>query len=208
VAGRIFEQAPQEYHFRPSRLWDVQQEELLKILQKTIQGLADFDPTGGWRPLAFELQFGLGDSPPLVMGSEILLHGLVDRVDVNPQGMLRIIDYKSGSSHLATQDLIDGRRLQLPIYALAAEQALKPGTTAEGFYWTLFQGKASPLKLSTFECELGTGPQAAFRLAESHVEGIVGLIRQGAFEPQPPQGGCPEYCPAAAWCWHFTPGRS
>ena len=207
VAGRIFEQAPQEYHFRPSLLWDVQQEELLKILQKTIQGIADFDPNGGWRPLAFELQFGLGDSPPLVMGMGILLHGLVDRVDVNPQGMLRIIDYKSGSSHLAPQDLIDGRRLQLPIYALAAEQTLTPGLAVEGFYWTLFQGKVSPLKLSTFECELGTGPRAAFDLAESHVEAIVGLIRQGAFEPRPPQGGCPEYCPAAAWCWHFTPGR-
>jgi len=208
VAGHIFEQAPQEYHFRPSLLWDVQQEELLKILQKTIQGIADFDPNGGWRPLAFELQFGLGDSPPLVMSMGILLHGLVDRVDVTPQGLLRIIDYKSGSSHLAPQDLINGRRLQLPIYALAAEQALQRGSAVEGFYWTLFQGKVSPLKLSTFECELGTGPQAAFDLAEFHVKTIVGLIRQGAFEPVPPQGGCPEYCPAAAWCWHFTPGRS
>jgi hypothetical protein len=208
VAGRIFASAPANYQFRPSPLWDVQQEELLKVLVKTIQGIADFDPDGGWRPIAFECKFGLDGTPPLVLDLEILLHGVVDRVDVNPQGLLRIIDYKAGSSHLSPLDLVEGRRLQLPIYAMAADQALRLGIPIEGFYWTLFQGKASTLKLSTFKCDFGSGIQAAFDLAEAHVATIVGLIQHGAFEPEPPPGGCPDYCPAAAWCWHFTPGRS
>ena len=132
-----------------------------------------------------------------VDGGEIRLHGVVDRVDINPAGELRVIDYKSGSSHLAAQDLIDGRRLQLPLYALAARQALRLGEPVEGFYWKLFQGEASSLKLSRFQGEAGSGPEAAFAVATGHVAAIVCGIRQGDFAPHPPQGGCPSYCPAS-----------
>ena len=153
VARRVFATAPQDYQFRPSPLWETQQAELLLVLEATIQGIADLNAEQGWRPLAFEAKFGMGGQPPLVLhtsAGEIRLHGLVDRIDVNPDGKLRVIDYKSGSSHLAPGDLIDGRRLQLPIYALAASQALGLGEPAEGFYWKLFQGGASSLKLSSF----------------------------------------------------------
>ena len=113
-----------------------------------------------------------------------------------------MIDYKSGSSHLSPQDLVDGRRLQLPIYALAANQALGLGEAVEGFYWKLFQKGASALKLSQFKSEDGTGPEAAFSVATDHIKTIVTHIRQGSFQPLPPQGGCPSYCAAASWCWH------
>jgi hypothetical protein len=95
----------------------------------------------------------------------------------------------------------------LPLYALAAEQALGLGEPVEGFYWKLFQGEASALKLSRFVCEAGDGPQAAFQVATRAVASIVAGIRRGSFEPRPPQGGCPSYCPAAAWCWHYQPER-
>jgi hypothetical protein len=175
-----------------------------------VQGIAAFDPEGGWLPQAFECKFGLEGQPPLRLPSEsgeIRLHGIVDRVDVNSKGELRIIDYKSGGSHLTPQDLIDGHRLQLPLYALAASQALGLGKPVEGFYWKLFQGEPSSLKLSRFKCESGAGPQAAFDMATSYVIGSVSGIRQGSFSPQSPQGGCPEWCVAANWCWHYLPAR-
>ncbi len=210
VARAIFETAPEIYGFRPSLLWEVQQSELLLILEATIQNIADFDPGSQWRPLAFEAKFGMQGQPALSIatpGGEIRLHGVIDRIDANPQGQLRVIDYKSGGSHLTAQDLLEGRRLQLPIYALAATQALGLGEAAEGFYWKLFQGEASSLKLSNFQCEAGSGPQAAAAVAAGHVAAFVTAIRQGQFSPLPPKGGCPSYCPAAAWCWHFLPSR-
>jgi ATP-dependent helicase/DNAse subunit B len=206
AARRVFATAPQDYQFRPSPLWETQQAELLLVLEATIQGIADLNAEQGWRPLAFEAKFGMQGKPPLVLhttAGEIRLHGLVDRIDVNPDGKLRVIDYKSGSSHFAPGDLIDGRRLQLPIYALAASQALGLGEPAEGFYWKLFQGGASSLKLSSFQSDLGSGPEAAFQVATDHIAAIVSGIRQGSFPPVPPQGGCPSYCPAIAWCWHY-----
>jgi hypothetical protein len=77
------------------------------------------------------------------------------------------------------------------------------GEPIEGFYWKLFQQGASALKLSQFQSDLGTGPEAAFTLATDHIETIVSHIRQGSFQPSPPQGGCPSYCAAASWCWHY-----
>jgi hypothetical protein len=210
VARQVFANAPQQFKFRPSPLWEVQQDELLLVLQATIEGIASLDPQNDWRPLAFELVFGMGQQPPLCISSgvgEIRVHGLVDRVDINPNGELRVIDYKSGGSHLTPQDLIDGRRLQLPLYALAANRALGLGNPVEGFYWKLFQRQPSSLRLASFQGEDGTGAHAAFSQAIKHVEVIVKSIRQGAFEPKPPQGGCPDYCAAAAWCWRYQAVR-
>ena len=156
AARRVFATAPQDYQFRPSPLWETQQADLLLVLEATVHGIADLDPDQGWRPLVFEAKFGMGGQPPLVLhtaSGDIHLHGLVDRIDINSRGELRVIDYKSGSSHLSPSDLIDGRRLQLPIYALAASHALKLGEPVEGFYWKLFQGGASALKLSSFQSE-------------------------------------------------------
>jgi len=101
VAKRMFAEAPQTYEFRPTLLWEIQQEELLVILEAAVQGIADLEE--GWKPLAFECKFGLEGQPPLRLQSqagEIRLHGLVDRVDINEDGEIRVIDYKSGGSHL------------------------------------------------------------------------------------------------------------
>jgi hypothetical protein len=179
------------------------------VLEAAVQGIADLDPESGWRPLAYEAKFGLDGNPPLRLpskGGEIRLHGVVDRVDVNSNGGLRVIDYKSGGSHLTSRDLVEGQRLQLPIYAMAANQALGLGEPVEGFYWKLFQKAQSSLKLSSFEYEGGAGPQAAFSLAASYIEATVSGIRQGIFSPTAPRDGCPDWCTAAAWCWHYQTG--
>ncbi|MBI9051785.1 MAG: PD-(D/E)XK nuclease family protein [Anaerolineaceae bacterium] len=205
VARLVFEEAPKNYQFRPSPLWETQQAELLLILEATVKGIAEMDVDQNWKPLAFEAKFGMSGQPALILqtsGGDIRLHGLIDRIDINPQGDLRVIDYKSGGSHLSPIDFIEGRRLQLPIYALAASQALNLGKPVEGFYWKLFQRGASALKLSKFESDLGSGPEAAFAMAVDHIEKIVNHIRKGHFQPTPPPGGCPEYCAASAWCWH------
>ncbi len=206
IARGVFERAPLELGFRPSLLWQAEQEQLLQALTKTVQALANEDSGAGWRPQAFELPFGRGGTAPLairVEGETILLHGVVDRVDVDPNGRLRIIDYKTGGSHLSKQDLILGRRLQLPLYALALRDALGMGEPAEGLYWTLLKGEAGSLKLSSFTNGAATGPQAAIDTALGHLTRIVQGIRQAQFPPIPPKGGCPSYCPARGWCWRF-----
>ena len=200
-AHKVFATAPIDYGFRPSALWDAQQRELEDKLRETINALAEV--TGDFTPRYFEQKFGLGN-PPLILrsndGEEIRLHGYIDRLDVDPHGHLRVIDYKASGSPISAKDLDKGKRLQLPLYALAAREALQLGEVASGFYWHMLQAKASSFKLEKYE----GGSDAAFARVQQHVIDHVHHIRAGQFQPIPPDEGCPSYCPAIAFCWRYT----
>ena len=102
----------------------MQQSELTGTLSQTITVLSEISQ--GYTPRHFEPRFGMGN-PSLTLQTEIgkvRLHGYIDRIDESPDGSLRIIDYKAGSATISSRDLEDGRRLQLPIYALAARMPL------------------------------------------------------------------------------------
>ena len=200
VTRSVFATAPIDYGFRPSALWDAQQHELEEALRQTINALTE--ASAGFTPRYFEQKFGMGN-PSLILraddGTEIRLHGYIDRVDADQQGRLRVIDYKASGAAISAKDLEAGKRLQLPLYALAAQEALQLGDVASGFYWHILQGKASSFKLEKYP----DGLDAAFKLVKQHVSDHVRNIRAGQFQPVPPEGGCPSYCPAVAFCWRY-----
>ena len=201
-AHKVFATAPIDYGFRPSALWDAQQRELEDKLRETIKALTEVSED--FTPRYFEQKFGLGN-PSLIVrsneGAEIRLHGYIDRLDVDPHGHLRVIDYKASGSPISAKDLDKGKRLQLPLYALAAREALQLGEVASGFYWHLLQAKASSFKLEKYE----GGIDVAFDAVKQRVIDHVQHIRAGQFQPVPPDEGCPSYCPATAFCWRYTP---
>jgi ATP-dependent helicase/DNAse subunit B len=200
VARQVFEAAPNEYGFRPTPLWEHQQQELTDVLRRTLNAL--IEAAEGYVPLVQELPFGLQGRPPLVLrgeGAEVLqLRGYIDRVDRGPDGRLRIIDYKAGSTAIAARDLANGRRLQLPLYALAAREALG-AIVAGGFYWHIGAAKPSSLTLEKFE----GGVAGAIETAVAHAVAIGAAVRGGQFAPQPPAEGCPASCPATAFCERY-----
>lgn len=204
VAQSIFATAPQDFGFRPSELWELEQAQFLVMLEDTVTALVK--ASEGWRPIAYEKAFGIKDNPPLEIeldGEKVRLRGVIDRIDQDADGNLRVVDYKTGSMHLSKEDLIQGRRLQLPLYALAAKEALKLGQVVEGLYWKIQAAEAASLKLSTFKSDSGEGIESALQTAKDHLVRILKGIRSGDFPPAPPKGGCPEYCPAAKWCWRY-----
>lgn len=207
IAATVFLEAPLKQGFRPSPLWEVEKSESLEKLRATIQALEDL--SAEWAPYSFEQQFGLENSPALSIdldGERLLLRGKIDRVDKDSAGHVRVIDYKTGGSNMSAADLLNGRRLQLPIYALAAGQALGLGQVVEGFYWKINDASSSSLKLSNFKEGSDKGPQAAYAVLLKHLKRIVHGIRAGDFPPKPPKGGCPGYCPAVQWCWRRQMG--
>ncbi|MDI9565824.1 MAG: ATP-dependent helicase/deoxyribonuclease subunit B [Chloroflexi bacterium ADurb.Bin120] len=206
-AASVFAQAPHKEVFRPSPLWEVEKDQFIAMLRKTIEAL--HAESMGWTPIRFEEKFGISNTPALVLdlgAEEVRLRGLIDRVDRNEFGGLRIIDYKTGGSNLSNKDLISGRRLQMPIYAQAAQQALRLGTVKEGFYWQIRAAKPSSFKLSKFKNNQQKGPQAAYTIALDHIRRMLGDVRSGSFPPIAPGDGCPSYCPAVQWCWRYQPG--
>ncbi|MEW6754248.1 MAG: PD-(D/E)XK nuclease family protein [Candidatus Latescibacterota bacterium] len=197
VAAEVFAAAPHAHGFRPTALWQQQQAELLGILETTVRALDA--QSAGWTPRLLEQRFGFG-SPPLVVrtdAGEVRLHGYIDRVDVDATGRLRVVDYKAGGSPIRPADLAAGRRLQLPLYALAAREALGLGEVAAGLYWHIGRAEASDLRLEGF----AGGVPGALETAVRHLAAHVAHIRAGRFLPRPPEGGCPTYCPATAFCW-------
>jgi len=202
TAQKVFADAPAEYGFRPTALWTQQQDELLRVLEKTIEELNKISV--GFTPRTMEARFGMGN-PSLVLktsAGDVRLHGYIDRLDSAPDGSLRVIDYKAGSTPISASHLKEGRRLQLPIYAMAARDALGLGEISGGFYWHIQKAEASSLKLEKFE----GGVEAAFAIAVEYIGRHVTGIRAGHFEPKAPSDGCPSYCPAVNFCWRYKGG--
>lgn len=115
---------------------------------------------GAFRPIQGEVGFGRpGDPLPALTitasnGSCFHVCGIVDRLDgFSPENgdadYLRIVDYKSGDTVFNFTELVNGIRLQLPLYAAAMEAGLdaerklslnpcfpaKEDSTTAGFYY-------------------------------------------------------------------------
>ncbi|MBR5948012.1 MAG: PD-(D/E)XK nuclease family protein [Clostridia bacterium] len=109
---------------------------------------------GKFRPYATELRFGGRDDelPALEIessgGTVFKIRGVIDRIDIlsgktaedangKPEGYFRIVDYKTYSSPFNFTDLVNGLKVQLPLYALAVRAALdaEGSMDAAGMYY-------------------------------------------------------------------------
>ena len=197
IADPLLATAPEKEGFRETPWWEQTRREIVDNVATTVRKLAGED----YRFYRAELSFGFSDRPLVLEkeGDRLRLRGFIDRVDRASDGRLRLIDYKlAGKASYSQAAFEKGRRLQLPLYVRAVEEALELGEVADGFYWHVQAGEPSGFTLrSAGEESLKTA--AAF--AWEAVEGI----RSGQFIPHPPAGGCPDYCPAASFCWRYTP---
>ena len=145
--ARAFRHAPQRYGFRPDALWQQEQAELSRMLAVLVRWECEQNGAAPpFQPFRQELRFGMPGSelpalsitgqaggPPGQADFEFLLHGVIDRLDRDEQGRLRLIDYKSGSTSYSKPDMARGLAFQSPFYALAAEQLLHE-QVAESYY--------------------------------------------------------------------------
>ncbi|MCU0647883.1 MAG: PD-(D/E)XK nuclease family protein [Gemmatimonadaceae bacterium] len=144
---------------------------------------------------ATELSFG-GERRAAVLalpdGSALALRGSIDRVDRLADASWRIIDYKSGRAHGSAPDdiaLDGGRRLQLPLYAVAAEQILGGTVSVAEYRYATARGGG--------EREAAT---AADRDAlPAVVASLLDAMRDGEFFPTNSAADC-AYCDYATIC--------
>lgn len=202
VADEVLAEAPRRLGFRPSRLWQEEQARMRADVENTLRELAACSE--GWEPLGLELRFGMwGGAPPQPVraaeGGELLLRGVIDRADRNAAGEVRLIDYKLGSALITPAELLEGRRIQLALYAWAAQGVLKLGRVAGGFYWHVRAAKRSTLALEKVE----GGAQGAMLRAAEHACRAAAGVRNGAFAPQPAGDGCSPYCLGSEFCWRY-----
>jgi len=204
VAQAVLDAAPRREGFRETAWWQQTRGEIVDNVRRSLGALAELP--GDFVPVRTEAAFGLAGEPPLLVGEgqeRFTLHGFIDRVDRAVDGRVRVIDYKTGGPwSFGKSAIVKGKKLQLPLYALAARDALGLGEPAEGLYWHVLHAEPSGFTLSSFD----GGPQAAIDVAVANAWEAVRGARAGHFVPQPADGECPPYCPAAGFCWHYRPG--
>jgi ATP-dependent helicase/DNAse subunit B len=124
----------------------------------------------------FEADFALGGAD----GRTVPLRGIADRIDLLEDGRLRVVDYKSG-------ELWDkGRALQVPIYALCAQEQLHDAgggrrDVAEAGYITL--GGKQPFVAIVRDGDVDG--QATLDEARARVLAIIDDVAAGVFPPRP-----------------------
>jgi RecB family exonuclease len=124
----------------------------------------------------------------------IQLKGKADRIDLLADGSFRLIDYKLGWPPQRA------RALQLPIYALAAQQRLHE---RDGRSWTLgeaaylaFKGPKRVVPLFGPQND----PQKTLADAQQRVADVVDAIARGEFPPRPEDVFLCDSCSFAAVC--------
>ena len=136
---------------------------------------AMLDDDDSWRAehhaavLQSELRFGLGGAAPVVVdvpGGRVRMRGSADLVERTASGTLLVIDIKTGGAGrfrvLEDDPVAAGTKLQLPVYAYAAQQLLG-GDQVEAQYWFVRRdrGDRIPVALTddvkqTYASTLGT----------------------------------------------------
>ena len=156
-----------------------------------------------WLEYRLEGEFSLGSdsSTPLEAGGpstalgaarRVPLRGVADRIDLLEGGRLRVVDYKTGSAPERT------RALQVPIYALCAQERL---TSRDGHEWTVdeavyvsFAGKKAIVSVAEGD-DLKLLSTARERVFE-----LVDQINAGVFPPRPNDPIMCGYCAYSSVC--------
>jgi ATP-dependent helicase/nuclease subunit B len=208
-------------------LWKIEGQRLQRYASRYHGHWLEF--VAGWqkrgvepRPEFFEVSFGLppeeGEVPqqPLVIamdGVEVRISGRVDRVDVaelpDNQGVgFWIMDYKTGrGSRYTGTDLQEFRKLQLSLYALAAESVLLRDRQARPLgmaYWLVLEsGVKMALPSSRQQTAWFDEPEAwqkVRQVLQRWVVELVSGIRRGAFPLKPRSHDCTATCDFSEIC--------
>jgi len=142
-----------------------------------------------WLEYRLEGSFSLG----VVDGRRVPLRGVADRIDLLDGNRLRVIDYKTGSAPER------GRALQVPIYALCAQERLtersgQPWGVDEALYIS-FAGKKAVVRVARDGGDLD--PLTA---ARDRVFALIDRISAGEFQPRPHDPMICSYCAYSTVC--------
>jgi RecB family exonuclease len=165
---------------------------------------------GELRPRLIEASFGDGEGaerPALPLG-DLLLHGVIDRVDVTPDGRAGIVyDYKTSSSVTAGAKLAEEGKLQLQLYAEALRRQWRIEPLGGLYHQLGGPGDPRPRGFVAAREEATKGldltgtdvldPEEVRDLVAAGVSTArerAAAMRAGAIGRKPNQGRCPKWC--------------
>lgn len=98
---------------------------------------------GSIKEAAFEAPFRRGGSiPPIEIdagGEKVYIEGIIDRIDILPDGSVKVIDYKSGSEKFSVKEAKAGWKLQLMLYLKAGLEYGRQHRQPAGVFYFLIE---------------------------------------------------------------------
>jgi ATP-dependent helicase/nuclease subunit B len=199
--------APEWYHFKPSSLWQIEKKTVFRQIDKLIR--VDFSAdspfnkvlSGERRVWQTEYDFTQGRAVKVPIGElgELVLGGRIDRIDAVGNQLI-VVDYKSGSTKINTEEMYEGRNFQMMVYILALQHLLNPDEwqVAGGFFWHTPNASASGV------FKFSPNDEMALQEAQNKLSRYIKLSRQAIFpvrasQPETPSQ-CTRYCPYYQLC--------
>jgi len=182
-------------------MWDLARTTIERELHQFLKRDDEYRAAGGWVPERVELEFGPGHGEPVSLElpgqRSVSFKGYIDRVDMASDGSLSVTDYKTGLAKevdgLTGDPVLNGRKLQLPLYGLAARNQFGDRPVRVAYWFVSEKGK---FKWVTNQL----GPPILDRFRDV-VTVLVDGIEAGMFPARPGNGGsnC-TYCSFQAMC--------
>jgi ATP-dependent helicase/nuclease subunit B len=188
---RIMDDAARRYERRGltghPRLWQAERLRIAADLTRMLTADDDWHAERDSKVVASELRFGTGGVAPVevpVARGRVRLRGSADKVDLGRDGALSVSDLKTGRNDgfkPITQDtpFVQGTKLQLPVYALAARARFGTDTTpVAADYWFVRRTPGRIRLELTGQVEIGFA---------AVLDTLVGSIAAGLFPAMAPE---------------------
>ena len=143
--GEVVEEVVAQYGgslSRPTAQNKYRVKQVKNMTRRAVAVLTDQLKQGDFNPKDYEVSFGDGDLPPIVVNIDedrkMLLTGTIDRVDIyqlENQTFVKILDYKSGKKSFDLLEVYYGLQLQLLLYLDAYLKITSDNLPAGMFYF-------------------------------------------------------------------------
>lgn len=208
ISEEVLQNMLNDGSIRKGVFWDFDKREIKRRISRLLVKEADWNAEQFAKPEHLECKFGIDDEKPLVIESEegqIMLRGQIDRIDLRDDGLV-VIDYKLGRAPIHLRDALDGRNLQLPIYAMAATRVIDTAQRVASAYYLHIGSRKKGSELSRDESEHSI--ESLIEQAEKRILDYVAKARKGVFPVKPNGDRCHPKCEFETMCRIQSLGQS
>ena len=198
VVEEILQKLLDDGTIRKNALWDFEKSEIKRRVARLLHKESEWNEETPAKPVHFERKFGIGGTEPLVIETEdgqVRLRGQIDRIDERDDGLV-VIDYKTKRTPIRHSDALDGRDLQLPIYAMAASRVIEKGKTVASAYYLHIHSRKKGSELPHKDISV----ESLIEHAENCIRDYVARARNGQFPIKPNDNRCYTGCEFDVMC--------
>lgn len=186
IAENVLQRMLDTGEVRRDALWEFNKAEIKRRVGRLLRTEAAWNDEQPARPVDCECKFGYDDAEALVIecpGGDAKFRGVVDRLDYC-DGDWIVVDYKTPRTPIHVREALEGRNLQLPLYAMAARRVIKKDEPVTSAYYLHIRSRKRGSELSDKPGAKDSLEQLIAH-AEQRIRQYVEQVRGGRFPVQP-----------------------